>query len=229
MVVRMARSVAVFCLTFGLLRASAVGQSRNPKRIDLVDEPAVAYQPPEEFSPSRWGEFQKQAEQLWTTHPDHPYAPRAMFDWLLVAQSRQTPPADIERVQFELLIQHPTSIYSRHVVAGANPQELRKRLSLRFEERQELNEHFLSQFGRLVLVGFSVHGPAWITTDEFGIQSLLSARIAKLGGLTGLLESKFAEAPAETKKILAAGLDDAVPTVDRYVRLGSLGSTNRLG
>lgn len=223
MVVRMARSVAVFCVTFGLLISSAAAQSRNPKRIDLVDEPVIAYQPPEEFSPSRWGEFQKQAEQLWTTHPDHSYAPRAMFDWLLVASSRQIPPADIERVQFELLIQHPTSIYSRHVVAGANPQELRKRLSSRFEERQELNEHFLSQFGRLVLVGFSVHGPAWITTDDFGIQSLLSARVAKLGGLMGLLESKFEEAPAETKKILAAGLDDAVPTVDRYVRLGEFG------
>ncbi len=223
MVVRMVGFVAVFCVALLQLNASAVAQSRNPKRVDLNDEPSIAYQAPEEFPPSRWGEFQKQAEELWTTHPDHPYAARAMFDWLLVAQSRQSPPADIERVQFELLIQHPSSIYSRHVVAGTNPQELRKRLSSRFEERQELNDQFLTQFGRLVLLGFSVHGPGWITPDEFGIQSLLSARVAKLSGLTGLLESKFAEAPAETKKILEAGLDPTASAADRYVRLGEFG------
>ncbi len=223
MPVRMARSVAVVGLTLLLTSSLAVSQTSKPKQINLVDEPSIAYQAPEDFPPGRWGEFQKQAEQLWTTHPDHPFAARAMFDWLLVAASRQMPPAEIERVQFELLLQHPTSVYSRHVVAVANPQELRKRLTTRFDERQELNEQFLSQFGRLVLVGFSVHGPAWVTTDDFGIQSLLSARIAKLGGLTGLLESKFEAAPAETKKILAAGLDDTVPAVDRYVRLGEFG------
>ena len=159
MPVRMARFVAVLGMTCFLTSSLAMSQTRTPKRIELADEPSVTYQPPEEFSPGRWEEFQKQAEQLWTTYPDHPYAPRAMFDWMLVAASRKSPPADIERVQFELLIQHPNSIYSRHVVAGSNPQELRKRLSTRFEERSELNEHFLSQFGRLVLVGFSVHGP----------------------------------------------------------------------
>lgn len=223
MVARMARIVAVFCVTFGLWISSAKAQPRNLKRFDLVDEPDIAYKPPEEFSAGRLDEFQKQAEQLWTTHPDHPYASRAMFDWLLVAPVRQIPAADIERVQFELLIQHPSSIYTRHVVAGTNPQELRKQLSLRFEQRQELNEHFLTQFGRLVLVGISVHGPAWVTSDDFGLQCLLAARVAKLGGLTVLLESRLEEAPAELKKILKTGFDPKATVVDRYVRLGEFG------
>lgn len=223
MAVRMARVFAVIGMTWFLTSALAVSQTRNPKRIELADEPSVSYQPPEEFPPGRLGEFQKQAEQLWTTSPDHPYAPRAMFDWVLVAKSRQTPPADIDRVQFELLIQYPASIYARHVVAGTNPQELRTRMSAQFEQQTELNEQYLSQFGRLVLLGFSVHGASWITSDDFGVQSLVSARVAKLGGLTGLLESKFEAAPAETKQILEIGLEASVPAVDRYVRLSEFG------
>ncbi len=223
MAVRMGTYAVVFGMTLCLASSSVLSQTRNSKRIDPVDEPTVAYQPPEEFPPGRWGEFQKQAEQLWTTYPDHPYAPRAMFDWLLVAKSQQTPPAGIVRVQMELLIQHPTSIYTRQVVSAAKPEELRQRLSARFEQQTELNEQFLTQFGRLVLVGFSVHGPSWITIDDFGVQCLLSARVAKLGGLTGMLESKFAAAPTEIKKILEVGLDSTVPSVDRFVRLSEFG------
>lgn len=223
MAVRMGRFVAVLAMTWFLTNSLALSQTRNPKRIELADEPSVTYQPPEEFPPGRWDEFQKQAEQLWTTYPNHPYAPRAMFDWVLVAKTRQGPPDDINRVQFELLIQYPASIYARHVVANSNPQELRTRMSAQFEQQAELSEQYLSQFGRLVLQGFSVHGPSWITIDDFGVQSLVSARVAKLGGLTGLLESKFEAAPAETKKILAVGLDASVPAVDRYVRLSEFG------
>ncbi len=221
--VRLATFFAVFGTIVFLASSSAQSQTRSPKRVDSDDEPAVAYRSPEEFSPSRWGEFQKQAEQLWTKYPDHPYAARAMFDWCLVAKSRQDPPADIHRVQIALLFQHPASIYARHVVAGTKPEELRQHLSALFEQQPELDEQFLTRFGRLVLQGFSVYGPSWIAIDEFGIQCLLSARVAKLGGLTGLLESKFEAAPDETKTMLEAGLDEAVPAVDRYVRLSEFG------
>lgn len=220
------RELVILGLIWGMSHSSAWAQSNKAKRLDL-DEPAskTVYQPLEEYPTGRWAEFQKQAEQLWTTEPDHPYAARGMFDWLLVAKFRQVPQPDIDRVQMELLSRHASSVYAMHLMRISNPQELRPRLSAWFEQQTELSESFLTQFGRVALLGFSVHGPTWLTVDDYGIESLLAARVAKLQGLAGLLEAKFADAPEATRKILEAGLNTEQSPAVRYVRLSEFGET----
>ena len=213
-------------LVLGMSHSLALAQSTKTKRLELDEQKSTTiYQHPEEFAVGRWGEFQRLAKELWTTEPNHPYAARAMFDWLLVAQMRPTPPMELDRVQIDLLTQHTSSIYARYLMVGHNPQELRTRLSLWFELQPELNESILTQFGRVALLGFSAHGPAWLTIDDYGIQSLLAARVANLAGLTSLLEAKFAAAPEATQKILEAGLNSSQSSADRYVRLSEFGET----
>ena len=223
-----ARMTVMIVLGIGLWvdHSQSLAQSSKSKTLRDLDEAATPiYRPLEEYPTGRWAEFQKEAERLWTTEPDHPYAARAMFDWLLVARLRQSPPADIERVQMRLFMRHSASVYARHLMTIQSPQELRPRLSAWFEQQAELNDEVLSQFGRVVLLGFTVHGPSWLTTDDFGVQSLLAARVAKLAGLAGLLESKFAAAPELTKKILEAGLNLDRSAADRYVQLSEYGDT----